>query len=76
VKNTSGTIIIDKALESFKEQLKNNIKEQKNLVLDSKKLGKVDNISIGRMAAYLDVLDKLEKYTDFENMKVSKEYKL
>ena len=76
MKNTSGTIIIDKALESFKEQLKNNIKEQKNLVLDSKKLGKVDNISIGRMAAYLDVLDKLEKYTDFENMKVSKEYKL
>tara|TARA_R100000655_G_C2944124_1_gene186202 strand:- start:199 stop:423 length:225 start_codon:yes stop_codon:yes gene_type:complete len=74
MKNTSGTILIDKALKSFKEELKNNIKEQKNLMLDSSKLGKVDKISIGRMAAYSDVLDKIEKYTDFENMKVSKEY--
>tara|TARA_R110002020_G_scaffold236969_1_gene449272 strand:+ start:78 stop:302 length:225 start_codon:yes stop_codon:yes gene_type:complete len=74
MKTTSGTILIDKALESFKEELKNNIKEQKNLLLDSKELGKIDKISIGRMAAYLDVLDKIEKYTDFENMKVSKDY--
>jgi hypothetical protein len=75
MKNENKKIIIDKALESFKEELKNNIKEQKYLVLYSEKLGKVDNISIGRMAAYLDVLNKLEKYTNFENMKVSKEYK-